>query len=115
MTVGHYHGYPLLRLRPGASIAEGYRAWRTFTRDADDAMLGLAADAARTIWSDDPMTRDLIYVEPDENADDAACRNADSVCQDQQHDHFDFDAFFADSRAGQEDAYLEQGASVEAA
>jgi len=63
MTVGHYHGYPPLRLKPGVSIAEGYRAWRTFTRDADAAWLALAAESARAAWSDDPMIRHLIWVE----------------------------------------------------
>ena len=60
-TFGHYHGYPPLPLKPGVSVAEGAVAWRTFTRFSDDAMLTLAADAARTIWSDDPMVRDLYY------------------------------------------------------
>ena len=84
MTVGHYHGYPLLPLKPGVSVAEGYTAWRTFTRFSDDAMLALAVEAARATWSDDPMTRDLFYVEPDENADDAPCRNDNGVCQDRR-------------------------------
>ena len=63
MTVGMCHGYPLLPLKPGVSIAEGDAAWRTFTRCSDDAMLTLAVEAARASWGDDLMTRDLIYVE----------------------------------------------------
>jgi len=110
MTVDMCHGYPPLPLKPGVSIDAGYTAWRTFSRDAAENWLALAVDAARAAWPDDPMIRNLIYVEPDENADDAFCRNANGVCQNQKHDHFDFDEFFEDWRANQEEEYLEHGA-----
>jgi hypothetical protein len=110
MTVGHYHGCPLLRLKPGVSIAEGYRAWRTFTRDAAETWLALAVDAVRAAWNDDPMSRDLIYVERDDDVDDSLGRDDNGSCQNRRHDHFDFDDDFDDWRATQEDEYLERGA-----
>jgi hypothetical protein len=72
MTVGHYHGYPTLPLKPGVSIAEGYAVWRTFIRDSREQWLDLAADAMRATWPDDPMIHDLVYVEPEPPADDVA-------------------------------------------
>ena len=114
MTVGMCHGYLPLPLKPGVSIAEGYIAWRTFTRTADDGTLALAAESAREIWSDDPMTHDLYGLGPDLSGDNS-CRNENGICRNQQHDHFDFDAFFDDFRADQEDRHLEHGASVGAA
>jgi hypothetical protein len=115
MTVGHYHGYPRLPLKPGVSIAEGATAWRTFTRTADPDMLGLAAQSARAAWSDDPMTNDLYDVAPSDPDAAEPCRNEDGICQNQRHDHFDFDDFFDDQRTEQEDAHLERGRSGEAA
>lgn len=64
MTVAMRHGCPRLPLKPGVTVAEGYTAWRTFTRDADDNWLELAAEAARVAWGDDPVIYDLRYVEP---------------------------------------------------
>jgi hypothetical protein len=110
MTVGHYHGYPPLRLKPGVAIAEGYRAWRTFSRDSAEIWLALAVDAARAAWPDDPMILDLIFVEGDEDVDHSLCRNDNCICQNRRHDHFDFDEFFDDWRATQEDKYFEHGA-----
>jgi hypothetical protein len=72
MTLGHYHGYSPLPLRSGVSIAAGYAAWRTFTRDSREVWLELAADAARLAWPDDPMIHDLVYVEPVPPANDVA-------------------------------------------
>jgi hypothetical protein len=72
MTIGHYHGYPKLPLKAGVAIAEGYAAWRTFTRDSREAWLVLAADAVRTAWPDDPMIHDRVYVETEPPADDVA-------------------------------------------
>jgi hypothetical protein len=115
MTVGHYHGYPRLPLKPGVSIAEGATHWRTFTRDADPDMLALAAQSARAVWSDDPMTDDLYYVAPTDLDAVEPCRNENGVCQNQGHEHFDFDDYFDDRRAEQEDAYLECDRSGEAA
>ena len=63
ITVAMRHGYPRLPLKPGVAVADGYAAWRTFARDADAEWLGLAAEAARTAWGDDPMIRDLMYFE----------------------------------------------------
>ena len=40
MTLAMAHGYPRLPLKRGVSVAEGERAWRTFTRGADSISLG---------------------------------------------------------------------------
>ena len=61
MTVGMCHGYPLLPIKPGVSVAAGYAAWRTFTRDAGEHWLALAVDSVRASWSDDPVTNDLTH------------------------------------------------------
>jgi hypothetical protein len=55
------------------------------------------------------MTNDLYYVALDEPTDEEPCRNANGICQDQTHAHFDFDDFLDDFRAEQEDRYLEHG------
>jgi hypothetical protein len=46
------------------------------------------------------------------DGDNEPCRNVNGICQDSQHAHFDFDAYFDDYRAEQEDAYLEQGSGA---
>jgi hypothetical protein len=63
MTLAMRHGYPRLPLKPGLSVAEGERAWRTFTRSSGQDWLGLAAEAARAAWGDDPMVGDLLFVD----------------------------------------------------
>jgi hypothetical protein len=110
MTLGRRYGYPPLPLKPGVSIAEGYPSWRTFTSTAPTDMLALAAEAARSIWSDDPMANDLYYVTPDDGDDQpAGCCTESQPCP----DHFD-DVFEA-HRNGKEDDYLEHGRSGDAA
>jgi hypothetical protein len=49
------------------------------------------------------------------NGEGEACRNINGVCENQAHEHFDFDEFFDDFRAEQEDRYLEYGARPGAA
>jgi hypothetical protein len=64
MTLGARYGYPSLPLKRGEALAEGYTAWRTFTRTARPDMLWLADLTARAAWPADPMVGDLLYVEP---------------------------------------------------
>jgi hypothetical protein len=80
MTLGMVHGYPRLPLKPGLSVAEGQRAWRTFTRSSGQDGLGLAAAAARVAWGDDPMVQDLLFVESTGRRGDAVAADVTAGC-----------------------------------